>query len=371
VQAKRGEVPELAMDGANAQTHCLEQDIETMQVTVVPKQVNPPTLATSSAASIRQTIIELKRDDLIVCLSYGPELPVFLRARALWQFYASHFPNIKIIFMRWSDKLPRGEVVTEGGDLVIGLGACNGKVFDNGPSDGPGYAANGVWSTTENERTIFRQIVLYDYLLRKYDFPFHLFQSTITSVVDFRGLIAVLDAVPRERCFAGFLGRLVHAPYQGVGIVHGANTMVSRDVMELMRSRYVPGHEYTKQPNDHWQGLVLQDVTRTALPLFSFNQPRSVGGNLDDITNLTSKLLCDGHYHFRIKTTSAESGVGKREDVDPWIMLKIMEAIMLSPPSPEQNRSLQQRFARSCEPGQNQPRDFPIDDSESGFFYPA
>ena len=37
------------------------------------------------------------RADLIVCLGDGPELPVYARARALWQFYASHFPNIQFL----------------------------------------------------------------------------------------------------------------------------------------------------------------------------------------------------------------------------------------------------------------------------------
>ncbi len=365
VQAKRADMVEWAQDDANAITHRIEQNIETLQVNVLRKQVLVPELPVNPALAIRQSMCELKCDDLIISLGYGSEMPVFLRARAIWELYASHFPNIKLIFMRDSDKVPCGEIVSEGNDLVIGIG----KLFDRASSEG--YASSGVWSSFENERTIFRQMALYDYLMRKYPHPFHLYTCTITSMVDFRGLISVLGKLPRERCFAGMLGRLVHAPYMGVGMVHGANTLVSRDVMELMRKRYVQGHEYTRQPNDHWQGLVLQDVSRTALPLFSFNKPRSVGENLDDITRLTRNLLRDGHYHFRIKTTSAEAGLGKREDVDPWIMLKIMEAILQTPPSPEQNLSLQQRFARSCEPGQAQPRDFPIDDSETGFFYPA
>jgi hypothetical protein len=355
----------MATNGANANTHCLEQDLNTMEVNVVPKVLSVNTVV--SVATVRAAMAELNRDDLIVCLGYGPELPVFLRARAIWQFYASHFPRIKIIFVRWNEQLPRGEIMTQGNDLVIGVGSEDISNY----SMGEGYSASGVWSATENERTIFRQIALYDYLLRKYNHPFHLFQSTITSIVDFRGLISVLDVVPPRSCFAGMPGRLVHAPYEGVGIVHGANTLVSRDVMELMRSRYVPGHEYTKQPNDHWQGLVLSDVSRTALPLFSFNRPRSVGSDLEDIFTLTGKLLRDGHYHFRIKTTSAESGLGSREDIDPWIMLKIMEAILHSLPSPVENKALQRRFALCCEPEPVQARNFPIDDSESGIFYPV
>jgi hypothetical protein len=366
VQAKRGDVPELATNNANVQTHCLEQDVNTLEVKVVPKVVSLPVAAVSSVATIRQSMAELKRDDLIVTLGYGPELPVFLRARSIWQLYASHFSRLKIIFMRWSEKLPLGEIVTEGNDLVIGVGSSSESTSE---SDSVGYADRGVWSETENERTVFRQMVLYDYLLRKYQHPFHLFASTITSIIDFRGLIAVLDNMPRERCFAGMPGRLVHPSYQGVGIVHGANTLVSRDVMEMMRSRYVSGHEFTKQPNDHWQGLVLGDLTRTALPLFSFNAPQVVGGELDGIKYLTKKLLAEGHYHFRVKTTSSESGSGNREDVDPWIMLKIVEVILGFESLPEKYKLMQQRFALCCEPDSKYKRDFPIDDLEAAMLY--
>ena len=371
VQGKHGDVPELAIDGVNAQTHQLEQDITTMQVNVVQKLANDSKPLISLSTSTRQVMAELRRDDLIIAIGYGPELPVFLRARALWQFYVSHFPNIKVIFIRDSDKLLPGEVVIEGDDLVIGQGPDNkGGIDKNQTNNLVGYAASGTWSATENERTIFRQIALYDYLLTKYEHPFYLAFCTITSVLDFRGLIAMLDTLPREKCFAGMLGRLIEEPYQGVGMVHGANTVVSRDVMELMRSRYIPGHEYTKQPNDHWQGLILPDIERTALPLFSFNKPRTIEKNLDDITQLTSKLIYEGHYQFRVKTTSEEAGMGKREDVDPWIMLKIMETILSTTPSTaEQNKLLQHKFALCCRPEYDYPRNFPIDDSETDFLY--
>ncbi|MES2128344.1 MAG: glycosyltransferase family 10 [Pseudomonadota bacterium] len=363
VQSRRGEVPELAQRlgvNGNAATHNLVQDKQTLALTLVPKMVQ-----VGGPVALRAELANLKRDDLIISVAYGPEMPVFLRGRALWQYFASHFPHIKVVFFRGDEQLPRGETRVEGnGEVVIGLGQELGH--DHSQAN---YAQSGVWSARENERTVYRQVALYDYLLRKYDHPFHLYATTVTSVVDVRALAALMDVVPRARCYAGMLGTLQHPPYQGTGMVHGANTLVSRDVMELMRSRYVPGHEYTKQPNDHWQGLIMPDVERTALPLFSFNGAHDTGDDMGDVTRLVSRLVQDGHYHFRVKTTSEADGRGKREDVDPWIMLAAMQAILSTPVAPEAVLRLQQRFAQACDPANKVARDFPVDDSETVHFY--
>ncbi len=320
------------------------------------------------AASI-QTIRNLQLEDQIVAISYGPELPVFLRARALWAWYASHFPHLKIIFFRWDTDAERGSIYKDGDDLVIGVGRPPILSPSRTAPNGLGYAKDGVWSALENRNTIYRQMRLYDYLLEQHKRPFRLFTTTITSVVDFRGLAALSNVVPRVRCYAGVLGRLRHTPYEGIGIVHGANTWVSDDVMQMMRSRYIEGHTDTLQPNDHWQGIVLQDVVRTAVPIFSFNLPRRVGDPLTDVVNLTRRLLERGHFHFRVKTNSESQGNGKREDIDPWIMLRIMEGILYSSSYPDAVRDLQSRFAFSCDESHNMPRDFPINDAEAGLFH--
>jgi hypothetical protein len=48
------------------------------------------------------------------------------------------------------------------------------------------------------------------------------------------------------------------------------------------------------------------------------------------VPEITRRMLEMGHFHFRIKTRSAESGLGPREDVDPWVMLAVMDAILQS-----------------------------------------
>jgi hypothetical protein len=114
---------------------------------------------------------------------------------------------------------------------------------------------------------------------------------------------------------------------------------------------------------------VLPDVPRTALPLFSFNKPRAVGEDLRDVGALVANLVRDGHFHFRIKTTSQEQGLGRREDIDPWMMMQAMEAVLSTESPAPAVRSLQARMAAACDPQAQTPRDFPIDDSETQYFY--
>ena len=56
---------------------------------------------TGEQASLLERIAQTKRPGLVVTIGYGDELPVFRRARALWQFYMTHFPGIEVIFLRW------------------------------------------------------------------------------------------------------------------------------------------------------------------------------------------------------------------------------------------------------------------------------
>lgn len=325
----------------------------------------------------------LKRPDLVVYIGYGDELPVFARARALWEFYMSHFPGIQAIFVRTTDKLPRGEVSNNGYDLLVGLGDSGG-----GNPGMMGYRHTGIWAAHENADVIFRQVAVYDYLLRKYPDPFYVFHATVTSVVDFRGLLTALDGLGASHCFAGSPGRLSVGAGNpqalgGLTYISGANTLFSRDMLELLRSRYNPRDPYAQLPNDVWQALALQEIPRLPLPLFSFVQPRLRGAFSGAISKLTQRLLGLGHYHFRVKTTSQELGLGLREDIDPWIMLRIMETILESEVQPETTRQLIGQMRISVAPANgvalaafnenaffSGPRSFPMTDIEAEAIYP-
>jgi hypothetical protein len=314
-------------------------------------------------------IAATERPDLIVMIGYGDELPVYRHARALWQFYAAHFPRIHIIFTRWTDKLAPGEIVHNGYDLLVGVGV---------PGGAAAYASTGVWSGSENAKFVQRQVLVQDYLLRTHPRPFFFHHLTLTSVVDFRVLCQVLDQLPASGCYAGPMARLTGpGDVAGLTFTSGASTIFSRDALERMRERYDPADPYNQTPNDVWQALMLHDYQRIALPTFNFVRPRPPRGDGPAITALARAQLAAGHFHFRVRTVAPQDSDGRREDVDPWIMLRIMEAILDSEPSPAATLSLLGRYARAVDGGAGAPlpprsplpifsgpRDMPLNDEE-------
>ena len=81
-------------------------------------------------------------------------------------------------------------------------------------------------------------------------------------------------------------------------------------------------------------------MPRFSIPCFSFTKARRVGESLNDVEELTRRLIADGHFHFRIKSTSAEVGLAKREDIDSWVMLRIMQTILSTGGAPIKNIEL-------------------------------
>jgi hypothetical protein len=354
----------------------LIQNLDTLHVEIETLQQQK----FASTLARRKSFEQAGRPDLIVYFTYGEELPVFVRARALWQFFISHYPNVRAIFVRETEKLERGEVQANGYDLLIGIGG------NESPEtlERNGYAATGIWSANENKRCIYRQMAIYDYLLRTHDKPFYVYQATITSVVDFRGLFALIDSMPKSGCYAGMPGRLqTPVELEGLTFVCGTNSLFSSDMLKLMRNRYDPDHFYTTLPNDIWQALVLQDFQRISIPFFSFVKPRNDLAKKNNIDLLTKRLLEEGHFHFRVKTTSAEAGYASREDTDPWIMLIVMKAILESHPSTQANQQLIEKLVQSLGAANgktlsafnennffNVPRNFPFNDLEAEILYP-
>jgi hypothetical protein len=299
-------------------------------------------------SSLLERIAATERPDLIVMIGYGDELPVYRHARALWQFYAGHFPHIQIIFTRWTDQLAPGEIMHNGYDLLVGIGdAMRGSTA---------YSTSGVWSGSENAKFVYRQMLVQDYLLRTRTKPFFFYHLTLTSVVDFRVLSQVLDQLPTSGCYAGPMARLT-APDEVAGLTFtsGASTIFSRDALVRMRERYEPGHPYSQLPNDVWQALLLHDYPRIALPTFNFIRPRPPRGNPAAIGHIARQQLAAGHFHFRVKTVAPQDSAGRREDVDPWIMLRIMETILDSEPSPAATRALVDGYARIVSDGSGRP----------------
>lgn len=318
--------------------------------------------------SLMERIAAFERPDLVVLIGTGDELPVYRHARALWQFYASHFPHIELLFMSTTSKLEPGEVRRHGHDLQIGIG----EQMHSAAS----YASTGIWSGSENAKCVHRQMMAQDYLLRTRSNHFFLYHTTLTSVVDFRGLSVVLDHLPQTGCYGGPMIRLSGPPeLSGLTFTSGCSTVFSRDVLERMRERYDPRSPTCQMPNDIWQALLLPDIARIALPSFSFVLPRPPMGDTAAVSFVTQAMLQMGQFHFRVKTVEPQDSGRRREDVDPWIMLRIMESILSSEVAPEANLNMVQRYALAATGGSawpsrvdqavfQGPRDFPLGDSE-------
>jgi hypothetical protein len=272
-----------------------------------------------------KTEIEKFPRKLILYITYGDELPIFTRARVLWEFYKSFYPKIEIFFVKESKELNPGDVLFDGHDLLVGV--LTPELEDS--IDGTGYASSGIWSKNENWRQISRNISIYDYFLKTQSQSFYIYQATITSVIDFKGLNFWLSKLPERNCFAGMPALITSPPEIGnLLFVCGTNSLFSSDLIKLMCARYDPKHIYCTYPNDVWQALILPDIKRIAIPFFTFSKARRSNDLSNNIRQITKMLLEQGHFHFRVKSTSEQAGFGKRENIDSWTILEIMREII-------------------------------------------
>lgn len=290
----------------------------------------------SQLTGICKDEVNVQQPKLIVSIGYGDELPVYGRARWLWEFYRTFFPKCEVLFFKDDPTLPSGQMQFDGRDILVGSqGAVAGGQG--------GYAINGVWSAQENRRAIARQLALYRHLLATRTEPFFLFQTTITSVTDLSALQGLLEYLPQRQCFAGNVGRLNGPPdFDGLVFASGANSLFSSDVLQTMLDRFDTNAAAAKLPNDVWQGWVLRDIPRIALPMFVFAD----ACNFSSVAGKMERLLAQGHFHFRIRTDEADRTV-LREEIEPWIMTRVMECVTKTGGTrKEAVRALQRAFHR-------------------------
>jgi len=261
---------------------------------------------------------------IILILCYGPELLIYIRARKIWDLYVSFFPDIEILFFKENPKLGPGEIYFDGLDYNVGVDLSLAPNID-----AHHYASTGVWSPNENWRVINRMVAIYDFLLRSRSESFYCYHATITSVVDLRVLKKLITKLPTQ-CFAGMPGH-INGPAEYSGLyIWGANTIISNDLLKILCERYDPLHPSCLLPNDVWQHYQLPEVTRSAIPFFSFLRQRDKGFVNLEIESITKKMMGLGYFHFRIKTSSVKNENYDRSEIDPWIMLIIIKTILAS-----------------------------------------
>lgn len=300
--------------------------------TVSPPQPTPqkhsfsmpnPQEQTLSTGYFRQ-FSELTHPSLIVTIGYDPDVYIYRSARHFWDFYKSFFPNIHFLFVRETHTLTVSESHHDGRDLVIGTkdfaSSHSGSVDRSQPDS----------SRMDHGRLIFRQIALYHHLLSSVPSFFLVFHCNITSVVDFRGLLHAIRAVNSGDFFAGMPYKLTGPdPLTNLTFASGAGTILSRPAIEKLVARYDASSWTTQLPNDVWQAVLLPDVPRTVLPMFSFVREVNRIPDLEATESKVRQLLQFGHFHFRVKSGS-EPPVSNypRELVDQFLLYRIASAII-------------------------------------------
>jgi len=355
--------------GVTRETHYVYQNKKSLDLTLLPKaraDHESPLMPLDAWRGLATKNPSFDPRKLLVIAGYGDELPVFPRARGIWEFLKKLTPEVRLVFFRDSSDLPYGEIQPSEGDTHFGIGSPTKARIDNAffGLDPLGYRTSGVWSAHENYRVAFRAVLIWRYLLEMDGSWQFLYSPTITSMVSLRSLMRLLAYFPSEGVYAGYPGTLRHAPYEGVGMIHGANTLLSRDIVEKLVDRAISGHTNAAQPSDHWIGLLLPDVSRIALPLFTFETAKKTRAEIEDCYDIANSMLAMGHFHFRVKTSSQENTADgyRREEVDPSIMFRVAEAILSHTPSAETLLDLARRMFLAAE--NRAPRDFILNDRE-------
>ncbi len=260
---------------------------------------------------------------IILSIFFSDDILHFQISKKVWDFYLEYFHDIELIYVTHSEKHRYGEVFYKENILIIGVG--DRFLIPNES----GLSKTGVFHPNQHARWIFLQNKLYQFLLQYEEQEFYLYQSTITNIINLKTLNYLVSILPKNKCYAGYPGPVT---WQGLGgslrFISGANQIFSRDVLELMVNRYNAKDSMCYVPNDVWQAYTLRDIPRFVLPRFDIEQPRNTNNKISGIYEMIHSQLNMGHFHFRVKTSIGNDISTQRENIDPWIMLKIIEAII-------------------------------------------
>jgi hypothetical protein len=261
----------------------------------------------------------------------------------------------------WNNSLERGDYFIDGRRLSIGC-----KPNPNLDTDlEPSYYKTGVWNSKENDMSVFRMAKALEIAVKRFPGVKQLWHSTITSIISPLAMRATSSMLPRTELYAGYPGTLREGTYKGINIIHGATPILSRDVAQKLADRFKEGSPDNLIPNDHWHGVMLQDVVRTPMPLFVFEKPRLAAADLYDVYGITEKMLSMGFHQFRVKTRNAENSRYDRSAVDPRVLMRIAEAIAdFGDFDAGTVVKLQNHLVDCCQPETNVRRNIPFNDFE-------
>lgn len=299
--------------------------------------------------------------DILLLIGWDVDYQMYKDCKRAWDFLLDRNPWLNFLFVDWNNSLERGDYFTDGRRLSIGCKPISNSAIDSAP----GYYQSGVWNSKENDMSVFRFAKTLEIALRRFPRVKQLWHSTITSIISPLAMRQLSSMLPATNLYAGYPGTLRSGTYQGINIIHGATPILSRDVAQKVVDRFKEGSPDNLIPNDHWLGVMLQDVARTPMPLFVFEKPRQLPAGIDDVYGTTQKMLSIGFHQFRVKTKTAENSGYDRTVVDPRVLMRIAEAIDDSQCCDEETVvTLQNHVVDCCIPETSVHRKIPFNDLE-------
>jgi hypothetical protein len=210
-------------------------------------------------------------------------------------------------------ELAYGDVKFVGNEFEVGLAG--------GPSEAAqadGYGRTGIWSGAENVSMNTRNELFFRWLIRNKLLGDIVLQSTLTSFLEFGGLLELCHALPEKgayggviKCAAGPDGRSFHS------FVSGANTYMSRDVFQTYVDRLSRQTSTRSLANDVLTGYLLRDHRRIGVPFFSFDTRDS--REVPYFLSVLEWARRFGFFHFRFKASTADQVLRDSVDSRAWL----------------------------------------------------
>jgi len=354
--------------GLNKQTHFIYQYPKTLDLTLIPKET-ADRLFYDPLPFKEGEPTKLNYKSLVIFATCGKEIPLYDRALAFWRRFQLNHPQVDIYLFQDDKNLPFGKIIKETkGFYRFGIGNFDTEFFKEHTDHVSLKNNDGDWYPVENQRMALRTKILFQFLLdQRKDWSF-MYNPTITSVISPNAILKLTQQLDPVNIYGGLAGMMQYPPYNNVGMVHGANLLLSRDLVAKYIDRVLIPHSDTSLPSDHMYGMLFQDVPALTLPLFSFETPRSIMEEGNKVYEIARKMIEFGHFHFRVKTKArfSDNTDYKREDVDSVIMEIVNQAFI------DAEKESPQKFERVttlCNAinehiFKNGPRIYPLEDME-------
>ena len=206
--------------------------------------------------------------------------PVYVQHKRIWESYMNSDPRIQCYFIEYHETL----------DKII-----HGNIFY---TKGVESYHPGCRDKTIEALDYFMNRDPYDYIIR----------TNLSSLWNFRALLNYLPTLPKEKVYAGIIGKYKHAENF---YISGSGFIMSPDVAQLLLAHRAQCNE-TNIVDDVDIGNVL---TKLGVPLLLGRRTDFYSMNMYD-----KYKYDDTVYHYRVNSET-------QRYVEPVIMTKLLESI--------------------------------------------